>query len=777
MPSIAAIASRRSSWTGLCVLCACTLLIAEDAFAQGAFTLVHKFYSGARLPAGRLVEAPDGSLYGTTFCGGEPYAGCTGGTIFALRPQPGGLWTFEDVHHLRDNLHGGWPFAGLTLARDGRLYGIATYRGAAGTGAPTGTIFRMNASDGSLERLHVFTGDDPVWRLAEASDGNLYGATCHGPYNERSTLFRITPSGALTTLHTLPVDWNTRTAPQGFCPVTQLVEGQDGFLYGTAAGGGPPLPGFPQVPSFGTLFRFDPRLDSAPLTVLHTFRGFLDGAGPTGGLTPGASGEFFGTTIAGGLFAKGTVYRLDPSGAVSTLHSFRALDGVGPFGGLVRATDGALYGSTLGGGVFGHGTLFRIDASGLSSVHFFAGADGSRPVELMQARDGNFYGVASAGGPGAGGTVFRLGPANSLTTLHAFAAGPRETWYGVIQATDGNFYGTTLGSSLGGGAIFRMTPSGEVTVLHDFEPTNDGALNSETVGPTRLVQAADGYLYGRTAFGGVHDRGTVFRISISGEFTRLHSFDRYSGGEGLIRGIDGHLYGATAGDSTSAPIVFRVEPSGQVTTLYVFDGSGVSSVVGPLTQGDDGALYGIAFGAGAFNVGGIFRIATNGTFAIVHSFSSSSPDVGYLPTNGLIRSVDGGFYGTTRENLFGPPCIYRFDPATNAVTAVARLQAGATLLEASDGGLYGWAQTDLNQTWRGRFFRATSSGVTYLHDIADGDGRYPSVLIEAADGALYGTVAMGPYRPSEEESWDPHAFAGAVFRLTIPQLPAASGGQ
>ena len=144
------------------------------------------------------------------------------------------------------------------------------------------------------------------------------------------------------------------------------------------------------------------------------------------------------------------IFRLEPTGGVTTVHAFEGPDGAHPYGSLFPAADGSLYGTASEGGT-GFGTLFKIDAGGqFSRLHSFNGADGQAPVEVMQARDGKFYGVTYFGGPGRGGTAFRLNPDNTAGDVARVreAVGPSMPVTGVIEAPDGNLYGTTRLSGL-----------------------------------------------------------------------------------------------------------------------------------------------------------------------------------------------------------------------------------------------------------------------------------------------------------------------------------------
>jgi uncharacterized repeat protein (TIGR03803 family) len=133
--------------------------------------------------------------------------------------------------------------------------------------------------------------------------------------------------------------------------------------------------------------------------------------------------KFYGTTFGGGANNNGTVFKITSSGTLSTLYSFcfqpNCADGRNPYAGLIQATDGNFYGTTEQGGVnncaqhYGCGTVFKITPSGtLTTLYSFSnGPGGALPdAGLIQARDGNFYGTTSAGGAHGYGTIFRLVP-------------------------------------------------------------------------------------------------------------------------------------------------------------------------------------------------------------------------------------------------------------------------------------------------------------------------------------------------------------------------------
>ncbi len=200
---------------------------------------------------------------------------------------------------------------------------------------------------------------------------------------------------------------------------------------------------------------------------------------PESALIQANDGNFYGTTGGGGVNCAGsggcgTVFKITPQGALTTLYSFCAQigceDGSNPYSALVQGSDGNFYGTTYGGGASGHGTVFKLTPLGmLTTLHTFSGPDGSAPAAgLVQGVDGNFYGTTTAGGApcelGAGGcgTIFRVTPNGTFTTLYSFS-GPDGTLpqAGLAKATDQSLYGTTANGGancgdIGCGTLFHL---------------------------------------------------------------------------------------------------------------------------------------------------------------------------------------------------------------------------------------------------------------------------------------------------------------------------------
>jgi len=290
---------------------------------------------------------------------------------------------------------------------------------------------------------------------------------------------------------------------------------------------------------------------AAPSTAFSTLVNFsgANGVAPSSGITLASDGNFYGTTQFGGANNVGTIFQLTPSGTLTTLHSFANTDGSSPFGGLVQASNGNFYGNTLSGGGGGNGALYSITPqgafTGLASFSSSGPNQGESPIgSLIQATDGNLYGI-TGGMTGVGPpTIFRISLSGALTTLYTFSpeegGGPLG---GLLQASDGNFYGTLQGNNVSSapGVVFKMTPSGAVTPLYIFCQQQNCA---DGIAPTApLIQGTDGNLYG-TAAGGASHNGVIFKLTLGGAYTLLHTFDEAdgSGPNGLLLATDSNFY-------------------------------------------------------------------------------------------------------------------------------------------------------------------------------------------------------------------------------------------
>jgi uncharacterized repeat protein (TIGR03803 family) len=857
--------------------------------AQTVTTLYSFSGSDGWNPSGALTQGSDGSLYGTTQFGGASTncdIGC--GTVYRVS-STGTLTTLYSFGDMTSR--GVVPQAGLVKGSDGNFYGT-TSGGGTGTNSG-GTVFRITTS-GTLTTLYSFIGSDgaaPSAALALGGDGDFYGTTSVGGAGTNcepgcGTVFRISSSGTLTALYSFGND-----PSDGYFPAAGLVQGNDGNFYGTTSGGGAD-----GELGNGTVFRITP---SGTLTTLYSFGNTpSDGGEPQAGLVQGSDGNFYGTTVYGGENGLGTVFRISSNGTLTTLHSFNISDGDSPVDGLVQGSDGNFYGTTPTGGNtnlnygLGYGTLFQITPSGtLTTLHSFTGSDGAYPGQLVQGSDGAFYGTTQEGGASDVGTVFKLvvstgvdctlSPAlatNTIGTAHivtatvtsngiavsgalvnfSIIAGPNlgqsgtattsvsgkgsftytgtggvgtdtiraislgatgtatKVWIAqacvtvtetvlhsfnngdgadpearVVEGSDGNFYGTTmtggktnLNNGFGYGTVFKITPSGVLTVLHSFSGS-DGSF------PVGLIEGIDGNFYGTTRQGTAgNGYGTVYRINSSGSFATIHSFNGFDGEEPwaeLVLGSDGNFYGTTlvGGLNGGWGTVFQITSAGTLTTLHTFTITDGSHLQAKLAEGSDGYFYGTTSMGGTSQdclggCGSVFKISQAGTFTSLHSFSAAD---GAHPQAGLAEGSDGYFYGTTFGFPNGDGTVYKISPNGGFVNLHSFSQSvdgawpQADLVQDNNGNLYGTTSVGgPGFLGVGTIFKITSEGgVTnlYTFGLTLGDSAAPQAgLFRGTDGNFYGTTFEG----GTSTNCGGLTGCGTVFKVVISSGPCGGGG-
>ncbi|MBS0446815.1 MAG: hypothetical protein JSR59_12805 [Proteobacteria bacterium] len=382
-------ASGRSSRLGR--ICLALALSVPVAAAAGGLTVLHGFdFDDGQYPEGRIVQGPDGRYYGTTYAGGVYGYG----TAFAVTSAG----SFEILHSFAAT-DGQQLDAGLTTFPDGNLYG-STPQGTTQVGGSFigfgGSVFRITTA-GALSTLRTFTatgrpdGDTPG-SLVDGGDGYLYGTMARGGNaSDAGTVFKLAPDGSFGTLHAFVPSEGQE--PGG------LMRGSDGNLYGSLRYG-------PTANPHGAIFRITP---TGSLTILHVFNG-TDGSGPASGFVEMPAGTFYGVTVSGGPYGGGTVFRMTADGTVTTLYGFNGWDAYEPVGGLARGPDGKLYGLAFGGGTSGYGAIFRITPLGkLTVLRLLSPFDGTEPVAApIFGSDGLLYGTTTqyGGAPGASGSVF-----------------------------------------------------------------------------------------------------------------------------------------------------------------------------------------------------------------------------------------------------------------------------------------------------------------------------------------------------------------------------------
>jgi uncharacterized repeat protein (TIGR03803 family) len=741
-----------------------SLLCAGPAWAQEPATVLHRFtgYSYGTGPRGGLAPAPDGNYYGTRAQGGA----FNRGLVFRMTPD--GVVT--TIYDFRGGDQGYGPNSTLTIGPDGALVGLVTV---GPEFSHNSGVFRVARDGSSYEVLHTF---DPVTegynydsgsRMLLGRDGNFYGTLSSDETRHTGSVYRMTPAGAVTILHAFT------GSPDGAGP-RALVQGPDGGFFGVTGGGGSCSgrageycgPGYGGA---GTLFYMTP---AGAVTILHSFfQPFMgdpiQDAAPSS-LVAGANGSVYGTTIA-------SVFEWTSAG------EYRVLTTVdGRPTSLMQTADGTLYGTTTYSAAclpFQCGDIFKIDSDGGRPVYlhsFLTPADGVLPHELIEGSDGALYGTTQLGGTSADslwtgfGTIFRLDRDGTFAVIHRLMGNP-EGAFGdapLVQATDGNFYSTTrYGGIHNRGTVYRMAPDGGVQVLYTFTGGLDGAW------PTGLVQASDGFLYGAAAGKGATNEGTLFRISLRGEFSVIHTLAAPgpSGETRLTLGANGLLYGMTqVGGSSGKGTVFYATLNGAVTVIHHFAEWPTRA---PLLQARDGYLYGTASS-------GVFRIGPGGGFTELQHVGDSLGE--------LIQARDGSIYGIAkcRGQVFRIAPEGSLHIVTDKVGSYCSDWGEPTAGIATDrrGNVFvygGGAVLNLFRDvfpqaapYSGRIVAVGVDGTLRLVHQATLPGDTPTSLMQGSGGMLYVTTGEFSTR------------GGAILRLNAPTFapsilftaPAPAGG-
>jgi len=633
--------------------------LSPTAEGQWTKTTVHSFVGGldGASPTSQLVVDDAGDIFGSA-----QGAGVAGdGLIFEFVPSGNGTWTENVLYNFKGGIDGFQP---LFLLRDssGALYGT-TATGGGGRGCTgsdgCGTFFKLvRGTNGQWTKrlLYAFSQANlavGMYPIIYGFDntGNVYGTTLEGGtqvrcYDGCGTVFQfVRGSNDLWTKNLL---WEFTGSEDGWAP-SALALGLQGDAFVSASLGG-------DSGLSGTVIQLTASSD-APWkeTTIDAFPS-TDGNTPDAGLVRDPAGNLYGTTMDGGTYNKGAVFRMTPAGNgkwnEDVLFSFNdpAVNGDGPSA-LIMDAVGNLYGTTFQGGFPQAGTAYELLPSGHGAyvekvLYTFAGGkDGLYPFSpLILDAAGNLYGATEVGGDRNLGTVYELSPGPNgqwtESVIHSFTGEPDDgsmPTAGLVMDSAGNLYGTSTqggsgscrrgdGVQVGCGAVFELSPrtGGGWTgnILYSFTGTAGDGQNPNSP----LVIDAGGNLYGTTPET-TPNHGTIFKLSPSGSSWSESILYTFGGGVdgadpagGLILDGAGNLYGTTVrgGKTTCATYgcgtVFRLTPKpGGVwnkVTLYNFTGiqGDGNAPAAPLIFDNAGNLLGTTFGGGSANQGAVFQI-------------------------------------------------------------------------------------------------------------------------------------------------------------------------
>lgn len=497
------------------------------------------------------------------------------------------------------------PAAGVIRDSAGNLYGTTFQGGAWGQGV----VYKVDPA-GHQSVLYTFTGGvdggNPAAGVIRDSAGNLYGTTAYGGAAQGTAgsgvVYKLDTAGQETVLHTFT------GGADGKWPFSGVILDSEGNLYGTTNSGG--AAASPCDSGCGVVYKLNA---SGQETVLYSFTGPPDGAGPYAGVIRDSAGNLYGTTFAGGTGA-GIVYKVDTSGQETVLYTFTGTtDGMWPYAGVILDSAGNLYGTTQRGGATGYGVVYKLDTAGQQTVlySFKGGPDGGSPnASVIQDSAENLYGTTPLGGIAGGpcnagcGVVYKLLTSNREEVLYAFTgeADGGSPQAGVIRDSAGILYGTaSTGNQASVGVVYRIDAPGQEPVLYSFPFGSDGA--NPVAG---VIRDATGNLYGTTSNGGPSGAGTVYKLDPAGHETVLHNFSGLADGafpqSSLILDSAGNLYGTAREGASHLGVVYKVDSTGQQMMLYTFTGGADGkNPVGSLIRDSAGNLYGTTYGGGAAN--------------------------------------------------------------------------------------------------------------------------------------------------------------------------------
>jgi uncharacterized repeat protein (TIGR03803 family) len=609
-----------------------------------------------------------------------------------------------------------------------------------------GTICKLE--EGKLSAVFNFDTPDGCWpsgNLLEASDGKLYGLTSQGGKYNVGIIFSY---NAVTHEYSKLKDFDTIN---GALPYGNLMQAEDGKLYGITRSGG--------NNDEGVIFSYD--INTGAYTKLNDFD-YDNGSFPNGSLVQADNGNLYGTTLYGGRYGLGVVFSFNPFTNICTkLIDCNDDSGWYCTDHLVFASNGKLYGMTRFGGGENNGLIFSLDpvTSVYKKLADFPESMSGRPEgNLIQASDGKLYGMTFAAYD-EGATIFSFSISTStfskfktLDTLLG-SGGPNV---GLLQISNGKLYGISCRKSDGKCLIFSLSPGAHKYTVEHFKGLDDQVMYSN------LIQASNGKLYGISERGGSGHLGLLFSLDITkSAYTKLRDFgtnDRgYAPRGALTADSAGVLYGfASCGGRYGKGVIFsfntataeykKLKDWNDAKTLYeAFD----------LLYANDGKLYGTNPWAGNKHDGTIFSLnVSTGIYKTEVVFADST--AGLDVQRQLIQATDGKLYGMANSGgKYRAGVLFSYDPSGGTYaklfdlsdsTGTNGLWAAGNLIQASDGKLYGTTAVG-GKHHAGVLFSYDINTGMYKRlvdfDYFNGFSAIESDLIQGVDGKLYGKSDEG----------------------------------
>ena len=510
----------------------------------------------------------------------------------------------------------------------------------------------------------------------------------------------------------------------GKVPLGRLLL-KDGDYFGTTASGGLSLY------STGTIFRHTPFVPGGAVENHHILNHIQSGS-PDAGLTLGTDGNFYGTMRFSEVGSqnpstgRGGWYKMLPSGSYTFIFRGGTNGYSTPTGELIEHTPGVFFGQSKNVNSTFDSLFIRIAESPFVLEPIRTGngnTEGLPYASLLLGADSKYYG-------GTERRLLSIDPANANASivLHSSDTNGSGFQWGVTQAGDGTLYGVgETGGTASAGVVWKMNIDGTgYAVLHSF----DGVAGGKNP-RCRLVLHTDGALYGTTAFGGVGDFGTVFKIATDGTFTKLHDFTGTDGSRPrtLIPGRNGGFAGVTElGGSTDSGTIFEVATDGTLTPLHQFGGVGGFVPSGPLLLASDGNFYGNAAWGGRKGRGAIYRYVPGVNPRIEEVYGIGDLE-GRHPFGPLREGADGALYGFTKGTLAGFDNSSAFRVTKNGEFTLLRYRNSFSSTTA----LNGYSLSPMEPRGDGSFF-GVGAGAIYR---VTAEGKHFDFVNDSVGGQLF----------------------------------------
>lgn len=523
---------------------------------DNTYTKLAYFALTSGVSSGKLVEAPNGKMYGTGNSGGA------GGIIFEFDPATNTLMDLINLQSAPTR-----SIVGTLIHSNNKLYGVA----AAGGANSTGAIVEFDYNTLVFKNLYDFEGfsegSNPFGGLALASNGKLYGTTKYGGTQDGGVLYEINPAD---NQYAKILDFG---GSLGMNPIAPLITGTNGKLYGTTNSGGPM-----QV---GTVFEFDPQTKTARV-MLNLMSSDNIGLAVKGPMSQATNGVLYAAAAFGGsnTSSPGTLIELNPSTKIANrLKVFNTADGLNPGNGLIVASNGKVYGTIKDGGTNNLGVLFEYNiTTSTYAVKYNFESSAPNPNSPLVEVNGKLYGTVPSGGAQNLGVLFEYDIQNNVfTKKHEFTIG--QGGGKLLLASNGKLYGISRYGSAGN-AVFEYDITTNTVTKKSSLPTANSFLDEmvpllvQTTKSIRLDQSVvispiTGKVLGQAAFKPTVTASSGLPVTLTAGNDKIsvdatNTVTMLKGGQAILKGNQAGNSAYTA--AAEAQLSFCVNPPKPVIT-------------------------------------------------------------------------------------------------------------------------------------------------------------------------------------------------------------------